>query len=136
MLAHNEVRGVLEVLNSLTNYRFTALYRFDKDTLTNRHFFDRNDPSILITDSIPVEASYCVYVRSSGHPFVVGDSVNDPRVDGHPKQAMLRSYCGVPLVDANGRMIGSVCHFDFDVVAARDADIALLEDVAPLLIQF
>jgi GAF domain-containing protein len=56
-------------------------------------------------------------------------------VDGHDKQEVIRSCCGVPLVDGRGNMFGSVCHYDFAPHAPNDSDVHLLEDVAPLLLE-
>jgi GAF domain-containing protein len=135
VLAQGDVRDALKYLNGLTAYRFTALYRFDKDMLSNRVFFDRQNPDVLSTEDIPVDASYCVYVRDTGNPFIIADSLQDERVKGHHKRTIVRSYCGVPLVDEQGHMFGSVCHFDFEPLATKDFDVHLLEEVAPLLIR-
>jgi GAF domain-containing protein len=133
LLARNDLRGALRYLNSLTAFRFTALYRFDNEQLRNRCFFDRMNPEVDRTDDIPIEASYCIYVRQNQGPFLLADSLRDERVRGHRKQDTVRSYCGVPLVDAKGWMFGSVCHFDFEPHPFQEADLLLLEQVAQLL---
>src|SRR3954447_20362354 len=90
------VRGAVAFLNSLTGHRFTSLYRFDGDTLRNITFFDRENPDIQTCDDIPVDASYCVFVRDSGAAFMVPDAGRDERVRNHPKRATVQFYCGVP----------------------------------------
>ena len=132
-LSAADVRGALIYLNSLTDYRFTAMYRFDGSALLNMYFFDRENPQALMTDDIPVLASYCVYVRDTKQAFSVADSLVDPRVADHAKKNIVRSYCGVPMVDGVGHMFGSVCHFDFIPREILDRDIDALEQVAPLL---
>lgn len=127
------VRAVLIYLNGLTDHRFTALYRFDADTLKNLYFFDREQPDVESCSDIPVMASYCVFVRSSGQTFMTLDSLEDERVRDHPKRFEVRSYCGVPLVDEDGRMFGTICHFDFQPIPIREEDVALMEAIAPLL---
>lgn len=127
------VRAGIEYLNSLTAHRFTALYRFDRETLRNLYFFDRENPALESSDAIPVVSSYCVYVRDTGSPFKTDDSRCDPRVSGHPKQLTIQAYCGVPLVDRDGRMFGTVCHFDVKPVATDPSHVELLERVADLL---
>jgi hypothetical protein len=72
---HSGIRAVLIHLNGLTDHRFTALYRFDEDSLHNLFFFDRQQPEIVSCPEIPVLASYCVFVRSSGQTFVTPDSL-------------------------------------------------------------
>lgn len=127
------VRAVLIFLNGLTDHRFTALYRFDDETLKNLYFFDREHPDVESCPEIPVMASYCVFVRSSRLTFMTSDSLEDERVRGHPKEFEVRSYCGVPLVDEDGRMFGTICHFDFRPIPISDENVALMEAMASLL---
>src|SRR4051812_37029708 len=119
------IRAVLIHLNGLTDHRFTALYRFDEDSLHNLFFFDRQQPEIVSCPEIPVMASYCVFVRRSGQTFVTPDSLADERVLGHARRMEVRSYCGVPLVDDEGRMFGTICHFDYHPLLISDDSIAL-----------
>ena len=133
LVKSGDLRAALIYLNALTDYRFTAMYRFDKDTLVNRHFVDRQNPDLLQTDQISVPASYCVFIRDTAAAFRLADSFEDARVAAHPKKQLIRSYCGVPLTDEAGTMFGSVCHFDFEPRAVRESDVELLESIAPLL---
>jgi GAF domain-containing protein len=133
LLAAGDLRGAVILLNSLVPHRFTSVFRFDGDLLHNVVFFDRENPAQERVESIPVAASYCVFVRDGRDRFVVPDSEADARVEGHPKQPVFRSYCGVPLIDASGRMHGTVCHFDFEPHPADPRTVELLEAVAPYL---
>jgi GAF domain-containing protein len=83
----------------------------------------------------PVLESYCIYVRRSASTFTTADSENDERVSGHPKQNTVRSYCGIPLVNEDGSLFGTICHFDFEPMPFSDDEVLLLEDVAPLLVE-
>lgn len=131
--ANGGVRGAVVFLNSLTDHRFTSLYRFDGATLRNITFFDRENPNVESCEDIPVEASYCVFVRDFSTRFVVQDAERDERVRDHQKQATVQCYCGVPLLDRDGRMFGSICHFDFKPGRIADRDVELLECMARLL---
>jgi GAF domain-containing protein len=133
VLRAGDLRGAVMFLNSLTTHRFTSLFRFDGETLRNVVFFDREDPARASTDDMPVSASYCVFVRDGEATFTVPDAACDPRVEGHPKQPVFRAYCGVPLLDADGRMFGTICHFDFAPRSISDENVALMEAIAPLL---
>ena len=133
ILKDKGVRELLIFLNRLTAHRFTALYRFNDETLENLYFFDRQHPEMLSTPEIPVLASYCVFVRNSGRTFATSDSLSDDRVSGHPKQQEVQSYCGVPLVNDDGVMFGTICHFDFQPIAITDDNVTLMEAVAPML---
>ena len=133
VLATEGARAALAFLNSLTSQRFTSLYRFDGEQLRNVTFYDREAPEVESCDTIPVLASYCVFVRDSGTRFATTAALEDRRLDGHPKQAQVQSYCGVPLRDREGRMFGSVCHFDFSPGAVSERDVSLMEDLANML---
>ncbi|MEO6994537.1 MAG: hypothetical protein ABI273_12975 [Lacunisphaera sp.] len=126
-------RAAMAYLNSLGQSRFTALYRFDGDTLHNCVFFDRENPEATKSDDIPVMASYCVFVRDSKKKFTVTNAQYDERVDGHPKQKTIQSYCGVPLMTIHGAMFGTVCHFDFAPGKIDKTAVDLLEYVASVL---
>jgi hypothetical protein len=78
-LAARDVRGALAILNTTTPHRFTAIYRFDGETLVNLNVFDRLDPEASLFPSIPVSASYCMYVRDPLHFFALEDSLTDAR---------------------------------------------------------
>ncbi|MGH8030043.1 MAG: hypothetical protein ACREO3_08920, partial [Arenimonas sp.] len=95
--ADGGLRAGVEYLNSLTGHRFTALYRFDQDTLENVVFFDRDNPEVTTAQSIPVMASYCVFVRDTNATFSTANAALDERVGDHPKRGVLQAYCGVPL---------------------------------------
>jgi GAF domain-containing protein len=133
VLRAGDLRGAVMFLNSLTTHRFTSLFRFDGELLRNVVFFDRQNPAQSAVDDIPVAASYCVFVRDAAETFTVPDAASDPRVDGHPKQPVFRAYCGVPLVDEQGRMFGTICHFDVEPRRISDEHVDLMEAIAPLL---
>ncbi len=133
--ADGGVRGAVVFLNSLTPHRFTSIYRFDGPTLRNVTFFDSLHPDEESCEDIPVEASYCVFVRDTGTKFSFGDSMRDERVHHHPKRNTVQRYCGVPLLDRDGKMFGSICHFDLEPGEITTHDIDLLEQMSQLLQQ-
>lgn len=133
-LAAGGVSAALAALNALTPFRYTAMYRFDATHARNLHFFDRENPAAPDPgDDIPLTATYCVYVRRGDRPFVLADALADMRAEGHPAQKAVQAYCGVPVRDAGGRTVGSMCHFDHDPVADPDTVVTLTEAVATLL---
>lgn len=133
VFAKSGVRAALIFLNSLTPQRFTSLYRFDREILQNLTFYDRECPELDRCEDIPVLASYCVFVRDSGALFKVTDAPKDERVNLHPKQNVVKAYCGVPLLNPDGTMFGTICHFDFKPGRIEDLDVELLEYMATLL---
>lgn len=109
----DRLRSLLRDANRRTDFRFTSLFRFDGEALTSVWSYDRDNPTgDQFPTGVDVEGSYCVFVRANGGPFVVEDALDDPRVAAHPKKDQLRAYCGVPVRDGAGRVIGSLCHFD------------------------
>jgi GAF domain-containing protein len=135
LLRTEGVRAALRFLNSISTHRFTALFRFEGDTLRNLHLIDRDNPQVERCPDLPVLKSYCVYVRDSAKPFLMDDSLHDERVEGHPKRKVVQSYCGVPLIDVDGTLFGTICHFDFKPIPFTQDEAFLLDEVAPLLIQ-
>lgn len=133
LMREGDVRGTLALLNACTEHRFTSLYRFDGDTLRNVWFYDCEQPERETVEDIPVLASYCVFVRDTETTFRVDNADADARVANHPKREQIRAYCGVPLLDAMGRMFGTVCHFDYRPLRISDENVALMEALAPLL---
>lgn len=135
ILTNEGVRAAIIFLNGLTSHRFTALYQFEGDILQNLHFFDREHPEVESSDETPVLASYCVFVRDHSRMFETSDSLQDERVRDHPKRKLIQSYCGVPLLDEDGTMFGTMCHFDFLPKQISDVNVELMEAFALLLKQ-
>lgn len=133
VLRADDLRGAVMFLNSLTTHRFTSLFRFDDDMLRNITFFDREHPEQTSCDDLLVTASYCVFVRDRRATFSIRDARDDERLGDHPKRPVVQSYCGVPLLDDQGRMFGTICHFDVVPRVLTADNVALLEAIAPLL---
>lgn len=133
LLSTQDIRAVLIFLNKLTEHRFTALYQFDNETLKNHCLVDRYNPNCEALPDVPVMAAYCVFVREKKKRFHLTNSLQDERVACHPLRSQIRSYFGVPLLDEKGQVFGTICHFDFEVVAISQENIDLLEMVGPLI---
>ena len=131
-------KGIYEAIrfiNSKSVHRFTALYIFDKSLLRNICFVDKQNETIRSVDAINVTDSYCLYVRNSGQKFITPDSLDDERTQGHPKQATIQSYCGIPLMGAHG-LLGTLCHFDFTPLEYTTEEVWLLEKITPTLVHW
>lgn len=130
LLSAGKLRDAMVVLNALSSYRFTALYRFGEAGLENLVLVDRESLQAPLMASIPIGDSYCAFVQSSGRTFVVEDAEVDVRVEGHPKQPVVRAYCGVPLHGSDGALFGTLCHFDFGERMLADDTLVLMQEVA------
>lgn len=133
LLNAGRVQAALEYLGLIFPYRFAALYRFDGVSLQNLVFVDREQPGASLAPTVPTDTSYCELVRASGESFLLEDSLVDPRVADHPKRDVVRSYCGVPLLDARGELFGTVCLFDYDAVPDDAQVLGLLGEIADAL---
>lgn len=131
-------QGLREALASLlrrTDYRFIAIFRFERGRAAAAAFFDRDTPSQLTADEVPDSATYCCYVRDDHGTFTTADSLLDPRLTTHAAREAVRAYCGVPIMDAEGTLLGTLCHYDTVPRDPAQVDLELMVLVAALLAQ-
>ena len=133
IISSKGVREALKFLNGLAGHRFSAIYRFNNENLESVMLFDRENPELLTMPQIPILASYCVFVRDTERRFSVENSIQDERVENHQKRLEVISYIGVPLLDEDGKMFGTICHFDVVPRSASTQDIELMEQMSKLL---
>lgn len=128
------ILAALAFLNDRTRFRFTGLYRAVPPALHNVALFDRENPTLKLSGAIcALEDSYCSIVCASGDPLAIDDSRGDHRVAHHPSRDAIQSYTGVPVRDAGGRVVGSLCHFDGRPRLLPASELPVLTSVAPLL---
>ena len=133
LLSRGDAYEALHFLNGLTPHRFTGMYRFDAPTARNLYIVDKQQPELDRLPDVPMTATYCAFTRPGEGALVVKDAMTDARFTEHPARREVRSYCGVPMLDGDGQMFGTICHFDYEVVPISDANVELLEAVGPLL---
>ena len=80
----------------------------------------------------PAEWAFCSQLVGSGRAYVVEDARVDPIQKDNPLVFAdgLECYLGVPLVDAEGRVLGGHCVLDRAPRHFTEAEIATLEDAA------
>lgn len=134
LIAANDIRGLLALLNGKTSYRYSSIFRFADGNLDSVWTFDRTRRSVdASTPDLPIVASYCLYVASAAAPFHVADAKTDPRVADHPKRESLRAYSGVALFRADATLFGTLCHYDEEPRPLDPTVIAEMERAAKAL---
>ncbi|MGY1821059.1 diguanylate cyclase domain-containing protein [Geodermatophilus sp. SYSU D00079] len=78
--------------------------------------------------TVPDELSFCAYVVATREPLEVPDALAHPVFAGNPAVAAgaIRSYLGVPLIDEDGFVLGSLGVFDDDVRSFSGDDLDVL----------
>ena len=126
--------AALTVLNRRVAQRWTGLYRLTADRhLVNVALVDKLGevcPSDLL--SVPYDVSFCQFTLAQGH-FRTDNSALDDRLTGHPYKGVINSYHAVPVVNAGGKVRGTLCHFDTDAMPLLDEDFELLRLAARTL---
>lgn len=111
-LQRHGVQAGLDFLNSRVLHRYTAVYALNGTTLRNLYISDKQGevrPDFLA--EVDMGSSFCQFVLREGY-FLTGDSARDARLNGHPYQAVMVAYHGVPLMGSDGVLSGTLCHFD------------------------
>ncbi|MEU9977689.1 SpoIIE family protein phosphatase [Streptomyces sp. NPDC051014] len=80
----------------------------------------------------PLTHSLCRHVVADGRPLVVHDARADPRTRQSlaiPELGVI-GYAGMPLTDADGHVLGSLCAIDTRPRTWSEHDLSVLEDLA------
>ena len=67
--------------------------------------------------------------------FTTANALTDTRLDRHPAREAVLAYCGVPVMDSSGNLLGTLCHYDVVPRDPSQLDMALLLQVAVALEQ-
>lgn len=118
----------LAMLNSRTRYRFTGVYRVDPPTLCNLYLFDRENPALSLGgDVVPLDSTYCGIVAATRAAFFADDAQTDSRLAAHASRDSVVSYAGVPVRSADGRIFGTLCHYDVRPRILPENELQVLE---------
>ena len=133
LLSDGRLHDALRLLNGRVEHRFTGIYRFDAPTLRNIALFDAANPEIEVGAPAPLRETYCSVVGEKNTAFQTGDAASDPQLAGHPARDSTLAYCGAPLRSADGKVFGTLCHFDVVPRAIPHDEVPVLETVAALI---
>jgi GAF domain-containing protein len=123
----------LQYLNDPIQHRYTGVYRLGQGLLRNIELFDKAakvKPEFLM--EVPLGDSFCQFVLRDG-VFRTDRSGQDDRLEGHKYQGVLLSYHGVPVLDNQGELFGTLYHFDAAQRTLADEDFAFLQQAARVL---
>ncbi len=135
-LAQKGLVGALALLNERVPHRFTAVYRLLGQSLHNIATVDKHlhlePPDLKV---VPLKDSFCQFVLRDGL-FLTRESGTDSRLGGHPYAGVVGCYVGVPVHGRDGRLSGTLCHFDLESFDIGDDEYLLLDRAARLLPAF
>jgi len=130
LLETDGLRAAMYSLLRLTDHRFISIFRFQDGMATSAVHVDREDLTDTQAGDVPDTATYCCYVRDSQGAFATADAMLDPRTVNHAAREAVRSYCGIPILDPAGGLIGTLCHYDFAPRDAGQLDLELMLQAA------
>jgi GAF domain-containing protein len=79
----------------------------------------------------PLEMSICKFTVASREPLVVDDTRAHPLLADHPAvRGGILAYAGVPLIDANGHVAGTLCTWDTRPRHWSSGQVQILNDLA------
>lgn len=133
ILARSGARDALAFVLSLSDYRYIGIFRFQDGKANAAIHYDREQPQVLRAQEVPDTATYCCYVRNTRGLFATADALADERLATHPARADVRAYCGVPILDPEGALLGTLCHYDLVPRDPAQLDLELLVQVASAL---
>ena len=135
LLETDGIRAALYSVLRLSKYRFISIFRFKDGKATSCVHVDRENLGVTQAGEVADTATYCCFVRNAERAFVTADATSDPRTAGHPARDAVRSYCGIPIFEPQGELIGTLCHYDLCPQDPEQLDLELLLQVSSALAQ-
>ena len=129
--------AALACLKARVRFRFTGLYHADPPVLRNLYLVDRENPTLNLSGQVcPLDETYCAITCAREASFSTTDARLDARLHQHPARSSVISYAGVPLRLVDGSSWGTLCHFDLRPRLLPATELALLDAVAPLFVDW
>jgi nitrogen-specific signal transduction histidine kinase len=97
-----------------------------------RRALRRGTPGRALGEDGPLAESFCSLVAECEGTFATADARTDPRVARHPGGQTSRRTAACWCATRRGAPVGTLCHYDLAPRADSDAEVAVLEGVAPL----
>ena len=135
-LATEGLEAAIAALNASVPHRYTGVYRLHGDALFNVCLYDKQGavrPEELAV--VQLGDSFCQFVLRDGS-FLVADTAEDARLQGHRYQGVVVAYHGVPVADNAGGLYGTLCHFDLVGHDLPQGHFELLEAAGKMLFPY
>ncbi|OUJ70469.1 hypothetical protein [Hymenobacter crusticola] len=133
VLHQRGVHAALGYLNQRTTHRYTGVFRFDGRLSRNVVLFDRYQPHVQQGNDVPLVEAFCSLIGREQASLQILNAALDPRA--RAVDTLVISYCGVVIYDAQGRLYGTLCHYDVDLCQELVLYLPLLEAAGALLYQ-
>lgn len=127
--------GILDVVAQLLDTRLAVVSRIESTTYTIMAVVDQHH-AIQPGQIYDLSDTFCMQMLETGQPLCINDTRHAPASLGAIPNALelnIRSYLGVPLSMADGRVFGSLWAADTTARKFSDHDVALLQLFARLL---
>ena len=132
---HPAIDAVMSTAASLIGMEIVFLGGLTDETFTFEKVHARGEwPGVEEGNSGPVSSSLC-HRMLAGAPASTSDAAKDPHYADAPKRSELgiTSYVGVPVRDAGGQVVATLCGIDRGSVEVRAETIAVLEQLATVI---
>ena len=137
-LLHTPIERPFERLTSLTARMLRAPVSLVTVVVPERQFFKS---AVGLSEAMsmerPLTHSLCQYAVETGEPLVVEDAREHPDLsaNGAVTDDALVAYLGIPLTDAGGRTLGTLCVWDTQPRQWTRGHVQTLQDLARLVMQ-
>ncbi|HEX6291205.1 MAG TPA: GAF domain-containing protein [Herpetosiphonaceae bacterium] len=129
------VEGILDVVARLLHTRLAVVARIESTTYTVMSVVDQHH-TLRAGQIYPLHDTFCMHMLEQGQPLCISDITQAPmpfRFLPNRLELNIRSYIGVPLSMADGRVFGSLWAADPSVRLFSEQDVAMLQLFARLL---
>ena len=134
VLAKHGIRPALALLNDRTPYRYTAIYKLTGETMDAVHVFARGSEYRPWLKAVPLDKSFCEFAIREGE-FATHHASRDQGLVS-PYDGLVESYYGRVLRREDGTLYGSFIHFDVEPRSIAEEEVAFLQDVIPLFLDY
>jgi GGDEF domain-containing protein len=129
------VEGLLDVVARLFHTRLAVVARIESTTYTVMSVIDQHH-TLRPGQIYHLQDTFCMHMLEQGQPLCISDITQAPmpfRFLPNRLELNIRSYIGVPLYMADGRVFGSLWAADPSVRIFSEQDVAMLQLFARLL---